>query len=177
MCSFHGVKWDPVPGHLPVSLPPASSSAGSQEWGHSPASRGCCSQAVPSSCHPFSFDPVYLLPPNSSCLQPRFFCWGFLLAALGDFCIWPLSHGECQQIHATWSWFSGHIFCSESSLFLAFKYTVCETFKVQDLLLGIGLMIFCLNSFSPQGSSLQMKFKWTHGKQNYSASRTDTNLS
>lgn len=75
VCSFHGVKWDPVPGHLPVSLPPASSSAGSQEWGHSPASRGCCSQAVPSSCHPFSFDPVYLLPPNSSCLQPRFFCW------------------------------------------------------------------------------------------------------
>lgn len=92
-------------------------------------------------------------------------------------CISPVSCGECQQIHAAWSWFSGLIFCLESSLFLASKYTICETLKVQDLLLGVGLMIFCLNSFFPLGSSLQMIFKWTHGKQNYSAFRTDTNLS
>lgn len=131
---------------------------------------------LPLFCHLFSFNPVYLLPPDSSCL-PRFLCWGFLLAALGDLCIWPVSYGESQQIRAAWSWFSGLIFWLEYYLFLASKYTVCETFKVQDLLLGVGLTIFCLNSFFPAGSSLQMIFKWTHGKQNYSASRTDTNLS
>lgn len=42
--------------------------------------------------------------------------------------------------------YSGLMFCLEYSLFLASKYRVCETFKVQDLLLGVGLMIFYLNS-------------------------------
>lgn len=136
-----------------------------------------CALLLPLLCHLFSFNPMYLLPPDSSCLLTRVLCWGFLLAALGDLCIWPVSCGEWQQIHAAWSWFSGLVFCLESSLFLASKYTVCETFKVQDLLLGVGLMIFCLNSFFPPGRSLQMIFKWTHAQQNYSASRTDTNHS
>lgn len=148
--SFHGMKQDPVPGHLPVSAScflQCLQSGVTAPLPEAAAHRLCPHPAF--ILHLFSFNTVYLLRPDSSYLLPRFLCQDFLLAALGDSASHQSPGGECQQIHAAWSWFSGLIFCLESSLFLASKYTICETLKVQDLLLGVGLMIFCLNSFFP----------------------------
>ena len=60
--------------------------AGFQKWSHCPPPGDLlltsCTLILPLFCHIFSFNPVCLLPPDSSCLLTRFLCWGFLLAAL-----------------------------------------------------------------------------------------------